>query len=393
MPCMLRDFVAANREMILTQARERVIERSGASTTDDDRLRGLPVFLDQLGEALRKATAHEKLDHTEIQHSAYQHGQDLFNHGLSVDQVVHDYGDLCQVITGLAVEQGTSVDVAEFRTLNLCLDDAIAGAVTAFSKEHDRVISDVGTERLGVLAHEMRNVLNAGILAFSSIKQGVVATSGSTGAILDRSFLRLQSLIDRSLADVRIDAGMHNAEHIAVRDILDEVAIGAALLAEKHGVKFSVTRVDPTVYVEADRQILEAAVANLLQNAFKFTRAGTTVKLRASTTPTRVLIEVEDECGGLPVANPEDLFRPFEQQGADRSGVGLGLSICRKAAKASDGELLVRDLPGHGCVFTLDLPRKPPPPLAIVGGGKPESVSATAGEAKQQGTRTPKASS
>jgi signal transduction histidine kinase len=377
---MLRDFVAGNRDTILAQARERVVQRSGTPTTDEDRTRGLPVFLDQLREALRKATAHEVLDHTEIQHSAHQHGHDLFHHGLSVDEVVHDYGDLCQVVTGLAVEQGVDIDVAEFRTLNLCLDDAIAGAVIAYSKEHDRVVSAEGTERLGVMAHEMRNALNAAILAFRCIKQGVVAPSGSTSAMLDRTFLRLQTLIDRSLADVRLEAGMRNVERIAVREIIDEVAIGGSLLAETRGVQFSVTRVDHAVFVEADRQIIEAAVANLLQNAFKFTHPGTTVKLRASADATRVLIEVEDACGGLPPGAADDLFRPFEQRGTDRSGVGLGLAICLKAAKASAGELRVRDLPGQGCVFTLDLPRKPPPPLAVVDGGKSKSAAPPASQ-------------
>jgi signal transduction histidine kinase len=386
---MLRDFLEDNRDAILAQARERVINRSGSSTTDPDRTRGLPVFLDQLREALRKATAHEVLDHTEIEHSAYQHGHDLFHHGLSVDQVVHDYGDLCQVVTGLAVEQGVLVDVGEFRTLNLCLDDAIAGAVTAYSKEHDREVSDEGTERLGMLAHEMRNVLNAAILAFGCIKQGVVAPSGSTSAMLDRSFLRLQTLIDRSLADVRLEAGMRNIELLAVREIIEEVAIGAALLAESRGVQFSVTRIDHTVFVEADRQIIEAAVANLLHNAFKFTRSSTTVKLRASATATRVLIEVEDECGGLPPGKAENLFRPFEQRGADRSGVGLGLAICLKAAQASAGELRVRDVPGHGCVFTLDLPRKPPPPLAVVEGGKSSTGSTAVSRATPRATPKP----
>jgi signal transduction histidine kinase len=389
---MLREFVADNRDTILAQARERVINRSGPPTTDEDRTRGLPVFLDQLREALRKATAGEMLDHTEIQRSAYAHGRDLFHHGLTVDQVVHDYGDLCQVITGLAVEQGAAVGVDEFQTLNLCLDDAIAGAVTAYSKEHDRAVSDEGTELLGVLAHEMRSALNAAILAFGSIKTGVVAPLGSTGAMLDRTLLRLQALIDRSLADVRLDAGMRNVEAIAVREIVDEVTIGATLSAELRGVELSVTRVDHTVFVEADRPIIEAAVANLVQNALKFTRPGTTVKLRTSSTPTRALIEVEDECGGLPPGKVEDLFRPFGHPGTGRSRVGSGLSICFKAANASGGELRVRDLPGQGCIFTLDLPRKPPPPLVVVEGGKGKSSATATSSKSAEGTGTRKPS-
>ena len=71
----------------------------------------------------------------------------------------------------------------------------------------------------------------------------------------------------------------------------------------------------------------------------------------------RVLIEVEDECGGLPGGDVNDLFRPFEQRGADRSGLGIGLGFSRWGAEANGGRLYARDLPGRGCVFVLDLPR------------------------------------
>ena len=107
----------------------------------------------------------------------------------------------------------------------------------------------------------------------------------------------------------------------------------------------------------ADRQMLSAAVENLLQNAFKFTRRHSHVAVRAHATPeNRVLIEVEDECGGLPPGTAQMLFRPFEQRGTDRSGLGLGLPIAQRSVEANGGVIHVRDLPGTGCIFTIDLP-------------------------------------
>jgi signal transduction histidine kinase len=362
---MLSEFLAANRQEILAQARARVALRSAPLAKEAELTHGLPVFLDQLSDALRKAKLHQVVDHAEIQNSASQHGDHLFHEGLTVAGVVNSYGDLCQVITGLAVEQQASIDAGDFQTLNLCLDDATAGAVSAFSRQRERAISDEGTERLGVLAHELRNALNTAILAFGSIKKGLVATGGSTGAMLERSHLRLQSLIDRSLADVRLEAGLLNLERVPVWEVIEEAEIGASVVAQAKGLHFRVTTVDPAVIVEADRPILAAAIANLLQNAFKFTRPGTMVKLRASTTTNRVLIEVEDECGGLPAGEAESLLRPFVQKGPDRSGIGLGLSICLKAVKMMAGKLHIRDLPGKGCVFTIDLPKQPPPPTSI----------------------------
>jgi signal transduction histidine kinase len=105
-------------------------------------------------------------------------------------------------------------------------------------------------------------------------------------------------------------------------------------------------------------------VTNLLQNAFKFTRPGTTVTLRVGASADRVLIEVQDECGGL-AGDVNELFRPFEQRGANRTGLGLGLAFSRGAIEANHGRIYARNLRGVGCVFTVDLPRLPVPAVMI----------------------------
>jgi len=110
--------------------------------------------------------------------------------------------------------------------------------------------------------------------------------------------------------------------------------------------------------VEADRHILASALANLLQNAFKFTRAGSEVLLRAWSTKDCVVIEVEDECGGLSRKAQETMFRPFGQAGTDRSGLGLGLSLSREAVHSFGGTLGARSIAGKGCIFSIELPRK-----------------------------------
>jgi len=70
----------------------------------------------------------------------------------------------------------------------------------------------------------------------------------------------------------------------------------------------------------------------------------------------RVLIDVADECGGFPPGNAQELFQPFTQRATDRTGLGLGLAIARRAVKANRGKLYMRNLPGTGCIFTIDLP-------------------------------------
>ena len=359
---MLDDFLSTNREAIINRARARVASRTSPVPTDLELTNGIPVFLDQLGDALRLAEASGAADHGQLGESAGRHGGDLFRMGLTIGQVVHDYGDVCQVITEMAVQQGTPISGEEFRLLNLCLDDAIAGAVTEYARQRENAIKDEDTERLGVLAHELRNLLNIAMIALEHIKSGRVAIGGSTGGVLSRSLVALRILIDRSLAGVLLDAGIARVERVSVAEFIAEAEIGASMQAESLGLHFTATHTDRGVTIEGDRQILLATVSNLLQNAFKFSHKHGTVTLRTEVTPDRVLFHVEDECGGLPPGKAEDLFLPFEQRGLDRSGIGLGLSICLKAAKASGGDLRVRDLPGKGCVFTLDLPRKPTPP-------------------------------
>lgn len=339
--------------------------RKCPSPTDQELTNGIPIFLDQLGKALLLARSSDVIDHKEIGKSATLHGHDLLRMGLTIGQVVHDYGDICQVITDLSVEQHATISGEEFRTLNLCLDDAIAGAVTEYARERERAILDQGTERLGILAHELRNLLNTAMLSFESIKSGRVAAGGSTGLVHGRSLMGLRDLIDRSLADVRLDAGIRTFERMPVAEFIGEIEIGALIQAQARGLHFAVSSVNPALAIDGDRQILAAALSNLLQNAFKFTRAGGTVSLRTCETEDRVLFEIEDECGGLPPGKPEELFRPFEQRGVDRTGVGLGLSICLKAAKVHGGEVRVRDLPGKGCVFTVDVPRKRAPSSVV----------------------------
>jgi signal transduction histidine kinase len=118
--------------------------------------------------------------------------------------------------------------------------------------------------------------------------------------------------------------------------------------------------------VECIRELFEAVFGNLLQNACKFTRPQTTVTLRVRSSAERVFIEVEDECRGLPAGNVNDLFLRFEQRSADRTGAGLGLAFSRCGVEADHGQIHARDLPGRGCIFTVDLQRLAVPADAMV---------------------------
>src|SRR5689334_8191300 len=119
---MLYEFIAVNRDEIIRRCRAKVARRAVPTPTKVEIDHGVPVFLDQLGDALRLG-----VDSTpQIGKSALQHGHDLLSRGFTVSQVVHDYGDICQAITELAVELNAPVSTEDFRMLNRWLDEAIA---------------------------------------------------------------------------------------------------------------------------------------------------------------------------------------------------------------------------------------------------------------------------
>jgi signal transduction histidine kinase len=363
---MLHEFIAVNREEIILRCRAKVASRSVPPPTEAEIDHGVPVFLDQLVDALRLGITSSP----EIGRSAVQHGHDLLLQGFTVSQVVHDYGDVCQAITELAVEMNAPISTEDFGALNRCLDDAIAGAVTEYGRERNQSIVDGeaarGSERLGFFAHELRNLVNTAIVAFDVLRTGNVGVAGSTGTVLHRSLMGVRALIGRSLAEVRLTQSVQNQEQFMVSQFIEELAPAATLEANARGIRLTVMPVEDGVAIEADRQVLAGVVGNLLQNAFKFTRPRTTVTLRVFASAERVLIEIQDECGGLPRGNVNELFRPFEQRGADRTGVGLGLALSRRGVEANNGRIYARNLPDRGCVFIVDLPRLPVPAVAVV---------------------------
>jgi len=372
---MLHDFLEQNRARLIERCRSKVLLRRAPPPTPGELEHGIPLFLGQLIDVLRieerygpraerrPATPGSPPTHlsTEIDETATKHGSEMLLRGFTINQVVHDYGDLCQSITELAAEGHAEISVDEFNVLNRCLDDGIAEAVTSYHSQRERQVAETQRratgERLGSVAHELRNLVGTATLAFEAMKAGMVGAAGPTSAVLGRSLSGMRDMINRTLAEVRLDASMPpHLEEFPLDRFIADVQVTETLTARSRDCQFNVASVDPELRVRADEQLLHSALSNLLQNAFKFTRKHGEVWLRTFAADGRVSIEVGDECGGLPEGKSHAIFPAFEQHGADRSGMGLGLSIARRAVEAMGGALRVRDLPGKGCVFTIDLP-------------------------------------
>lgn len=370
---MMYTFLANNRDELIERCKAKVALRPTRAATLEQLKNGVPIFLEQLERTLRAEEGGEDVESVKISGlsggdasatsemgvSAIAHGKALLELGFTIDQVVHDYGDLCQAITDLAVERDAPFGVQEFRTLNRCLDNAIAEAVTEFSALRDASLArrqaEAFNERLGFLVHELRNSLLTASLAVAALQQSQLPISGATGGVLKRSIQEMKQLISAALDEVRV-GGTSGSRTFSLSGFLAEATEAAELYAEEKKAGFRMEPVDPAIEITGSRPLLLAALGNMLQNAFKFTQPGTLVTLSANPVGKEVDIDVADHCGGLPTGAAGTLFTPFAQHGTDRSGLGLGLSIARRSVEAEGGQLGVRDVPGVGCVFTMRLP-------------------------------------
>jgi len=222
---VLHEFLIANRRALIERCRKKVGRRSSPPVTSAEIEEGVPHFIDQLVEALRHEAAHPapkrdgKFDFSteipalaESSRTAKWHGQKLLEGGYSVEQVVHDYGDICQALTELATEEKASIAVEEFRTLNRLLDNAIADAVSSYEHDRDEMVKygrdSLLHEQMGTLAEEQRRLIYIALRAFDALKVGNIGVLGATGMVLEDSLRTLRDLVDKSLPEIRLSSGM-----------------------------------------------------------------------------------------------------------------------------------------------------------------------------------------
>lgn len=217
---MLYEFITTHRAEIVQHCREKVSKRYAPAKVPQVVDYGVPLFLEQLVhtlEAEQLTTARPESEpspspvDTDIGRAATKHGTELLRLGYTVDQVVHHYGDVCQAVTDLAVRKHAAITTDEFRTLNRCLDEAIADAVTAFSDEQENVLLDQATElhnRLGALAEEQRRLVDIALQTLAAIQTGNVGATGATGAALTNTLKELRHIIESTLPEIRLVTGM-----------------------------------------------------------------------------------------------------------------------------------------------------------------------------------------
>jgi two-component system sensor histidine kinase KdpD len=142
-----------------------------------------------------------------------------------------------------------------------------------------------------------------------------------------------------------------------MRDVgLDEVVPAALVGLDDARLAVDVPETLPRV--RADAALLERVVANVVENALSWSPPDASVRIEACATPSTVELNVVDRGPGIPLAQRDEVFRPFQRLG-DRStdtGVGLGLAVARGFVEAMDGTIEVDDTPGGGTTMVISLP-------------------------------------
>jgi len=219
-------------------------------------------------------------------------------------------------------------------------------------------------EFLAMLGHELRNPLSAITTSSHVLRASQPGSRMHTQsqAIIERQARQMTRLVEDLLDISRLTMGK-----VALHPEAFDLAQLAAQLVQtwEQSGRSAPGRIHPelaTAWVEADRARIEQVVANLLDNANRFTPEGKRIHLRVHAAGDRSVIEVADEGAGIEPTMLADVFKPFAQapQGVDRShgGLGLGLAVVQRLVEMHGGTVSVQSAGrGHGATFTVTLQR------------------------------------
>jgi signal transduction histidine kinase len=320
----------------------------------------LPLFLKEVIAALRANDGlPASVSVSDESQTAIVHGEQRLRLGFSLDSVVREYGALRDAILSTGRDAGIPVTYREAQTVFDTTINGIASAVSEYARQRDAELHRQHNEHVAFLAHELRNPLSSAAMALSLLETaGHIPPTERASLALQSSLSKIKELVDHALDVARIASGVAlRRQPTRLTDLLAGIEIEAASDADAHGVKLQLT-IEEDVELLVDPRLIHSALSNLVRNAIKYTSHAGLVEVRGHVVGERLVVEVEDACGGLPPGRVEEAFAPFIRLDDDQKqpGFGLGLAIAKQAVDAHGGTLRIQNLPGKGCIFCLELP-------------------------------------
>jgi signal transduction histidine kinase len=313
--------------------------------------------------------------------AAEEHGEQRWESGWSLTELVRDYQILRLVILEY-LEQVLSrpLRVREIMALGVCIDDAIAASIAAYVRYRDETVINAERERaavleevsrhkdefMAVLGHELRNPL-APILTAVKIIQSVAPSDQrallSASAVIERQSRHLVRLVDDILDVARIGRGLLDLrkERLDIATAIHQAVEAVESMVVDRNQQLTVKLPNVPLPVEADLSRLVQIVANLLNNASKYTQAGGRIAVSAEREDGHAAIRVRDSGMGIPkemLTRVFDLFTQVEgsQQYAS-GGMGIGLTLVQRLVEQHGGAVTCSSAgAGQGSEFTVRLP-------------------------------------
>jgi signal transduction histidine kinase len=352
----LGEFIARKKDVIVARWAERVVALLSLAENPPQLIDDLPVFIDDMVKSLESND-----ENVCYRGGARAHGRQRKEIGMDIGALAIEFSLVGETVLELAETDGFVPTLAEIRALFRVTALGTEESVTAYAALRDREIENQAARHYSFIAHELRAPLQSACLAASLLTE----SRGNRGLQLDtltRALMAVTSLVDDSLLGARLQGQpAPRYERLRSPDLLREVTGACHLAAERRGVRVQVRSSE--FELDVDRKIVTSLLTNLVGNAVKFTPAGGRVQVLGSVVEGRAHFEIADRCGGMPEDLPGRLFHPHVQEGGDRSGFGLGLSIVKLAVDAHAGTIRVVNEPGVGCRFVVDLPLQKPEDL------------------------------
>lgn len=355
----LHEVLAAKRDEVILRWKAQILGTLTPETMPPlELVNHIPRFVTEIVAALRNDAGLSSLGPSPDESTtAAGHGAQRLRLGFSLDSVVREYGALRESIVATAKDAGAQLTLRELQVLFDTIVTGIAQAVTEYSRQRDAELLRQANEHFAFIAHELRDPLSAATASFQLLKsKGQLPAGNRSVDAVERGLQRTRELIDQTLQIARVASGIELRRQVTtLKTLFEEAELGAASEAESKDIEIRLI-VETDEQVNLDTRLVRSALGNLVRNGVKYTSAGGVVELRGRIADGRVLMEVEDCCGGLTPGQVEQAFAPFVRLDNRQTGFGLGLAIAKQAVDAHGGSIRVQDLPGKGCIFVLEVP-------------------------------------
>jgi PAS domain S-box-containing protein len=247
-------------------------------------------------------------------------------------------------------------------------DITVSRQAEAIQKEMEvlQQMDRLRAELIGNISHELRTPLGLILVMVTALHKDYIFTNlEKRGQILldiEEEARNLQEIVDQLLDESHLQSGhLVLDQHVVdLRTLIGKTVDLQAAQAPQHRLSYQLPEAELLAALDARR--IEQVLRNLLDNAVKYSPAGTAITVRADAVAETLRIAVSDEGPGIPSAERERIFERFyrvlDPEGPPVAGLGLGLSICRGIVKAHGGRLWVEERPGGGSVFVFTLPKR-----------------------------------